>query len=203
MLIDALLAEPLDWRFRAFGAPDPPLTVGAVGEQGWSLPARDLPFPQLALTDSAVEHNLATMHGWCHERGLRLAPHGKTTMAPQLIRRQLDAGAWGMTAASVHQAAIMLAAGAERGIVANQVVGAVDIARLELLPGELYCLADSLAGVERLDGHALRVLVEVGAPGGRAGARDLETALRVAEAVRASRTLTFAGVEAWEGGLAS
>jgi D-serine dehydratase len=88
-------------------------------------------------------------------------------------------------------------------IVANQVVGAVDIARLERLPGELYCLADSLAGVERLDGHALRVLVEVGAPGGRAGARDLETALRVAEAVRASRTLTFAGVEAWEGGLAS
>src|SRR5690348_12944887 len=154
------LDEPLGGRFRAFG--DAPGTIGEVGERGWSLPARDLPFPQLALIDSAVEHNLGTMHGWCAERGLRLAPHGKTHMAPQLVRRQLDAGAWGMTAASVHQAAIMLAAGAERVIIANEVVGAAEIERLERLDGEVYCLVDSLAGVERLAGHRLRVLVEVG-----------------------------------------
>src|SRR3954471_19364453 len=150
MLVDALLAAPPGWGFRGFCAPDPPLTVGAVGERGWSLPGRDLPFPQLALTDSAVEHNLATMHGWCDERGLRLAPHGKTTMAPQLFRRQLDAGAWGMTAASVHQAAIMLASGARRVIIANEVVGAAEVAQLDRLAGEVYCLVDSLAGVERL-----------------------------------------------------
>jgi D-serine dehydratase len=200
-MIEQILAEPLDWRFRAFGAPEPPLTVGEVGERGWSLPGRDLPFPQLALTDSAVEHNLATMHGWCDERGLRLAPHGKTTMAPQLFRRQLDAGAWGMTAASVHQAAIMLASGARRVIIANEVVGAAEVAQLDRLAGEVYCLVDSLAGVERLARASVRVLVEVGPRGGRAGARESETAVRVAEAVRASRSLTLAGVEAWEGGL--
>jgi D-serine deaminase-like pyridoxal phosphate-dependent protein len=197
-VIDALLSEPLDGRFRAFDAPG--ITIGQIGEQGWNLRARDLPFPQLALNDGAVEHNLATMHGWCAERGLRLAPHGKTTMAPQLVRRQLDAGAWGMTAASVHQAAVMLACGAERVIIANEVVGKAEIERLARLEGEAYCLVDSLAGVERLDGHDVRVLVEVGPEGGRAGARATRTAIDLAEAVRGS-TLTFAGVEAWEGGL--
>jgi D-serine deaminase-like pyridoxal phosphate-dependent protein len=197
-VIEQLLAEPL-WAFRAFGGASG--TVGDVGARGWSLPARDLPFPQLALLDSAVEHNLATMHGWCRERGLRLAPHGKTHMAPQLVRRQLDAGAWGMTAANVHQAAIMLASGAERVIIANEVVGAAEIERLSRLAGEVYCLVDSLAGVERLTGRSLRVLVEVGPVGGRAGARSPELALAVAEAVRADPQLELAGVEAWEGGL--
>jgi D-serine deaminase-like pyridoxal phosphate-dependent protein len=198
-VIEELLEEPLAGRFRAFG--DAPGTVGEVGERGWSLPGRDLPFPQLALTDSAVSHNLAVMHGWCAERGLRLAPHGKTHMAPQLVRRQLDAGAWGMTAASVHQAAIMLAAGAERVIIANEVVGRVDLERLAGLDGEVYCLVDSLAGVEHLAAFPLRVLVEVGPSGGRAGARTVEDVVAVADAVHAAPRLEFAGVEAWEGGL--
>jgi D-serine deaminase-like pyridoxal phosphate-dependent protein len=198
-VIEALLDEPLGGRFRAFG--DAPGTVGEVGSRGWSLPARDLPFPQLAVIDSAVSHNLSVMHGWCSQRGLRLAPHGKTHMAPQLVRRQLDAGAWGMTAASVHQAAIMLASGARRVIIANEVVGVAELERLARLDGEVYCLVDSLAGVERLAGRSLRVLVEVGPVGGRAGARSAELALAVAEAVRADPQLEFAGVEAWEGGL--
>jgi D-serine deaminase-like pyridoxal phosphate-dependent protein len=106
-----------------------------------------------------------------------------------------------MSAASVHQAAIMLACGAERVIIANEVVGAAEIARLARLEGEVYCLVDSLAGVERLAGCPVRVLVEVGPSGGRAGARDAETALAVAAAVNADPALTLAGVEAWEGGL--
>src|SRR4051812_7115190 len=138
------------------------------------------------------------MHGWCAERGLRLAPHGKTTMAPELFARQLAAGAWGMTAASVHQACLMQAAGAPRGIIASEVVSAVELARID---GEVYVLADSVAAVERMDGFPLRVLVELGPQGGRAGARTLEEALRVADAVRRSPTLRLAGVEAWEGGL--
>ena len=56
---------------------------------------------------------------------------GKTAMAPQLIRRQLDSGAWGMTAATVQQVAVMRAAGAARVILANEVVGRAEIAWLE------------------------------------------------------------------------
>src|SRR5919112_855875 len=74
---------------------------------------------------------LAVMQRWCERHGVALAPHGKTSMAPQLIARQLDAGAWGMTAATVQQVAVMRAAGARRVILANELVGAAEIAWLE------------------------------------------------------------------------
>src|SRR5215218_7875941 len=143
--VEQLLAERIDGRHRGFGAVADGLTVGELGAQRYDLRRGDLPLPLLVLSASALEHNRAAMRRWCAERGLSLAPHGKTTMAPQLVRRQLDAGAWGMTAATVHQAAIMLASGAERVIIANEVVGAAEIERLAGLSGEVYCLVDSLA----------------------------------------------------------
>jgi D-serine deaminase-like pyridoxal phosphate-dependent protein len=103
----------------------------------------------------------------------------------------------------------MHAAGAPRVIIANEVVSAVELGRLERERAEgleAYCLVDSLAAVERLaaglpSGKPLPVLVELGAAGGRAGAREPEQALAVADAVRGSPRLALAGVEAWEGGL--
>src|SRR5215212_8148307 len=86
-----------------------------------------LPLPVMTLRESALAHNIALMQEWCDARGLSLAPHGKTSLAPQLIRRQLDAGAWGMTAATVQQVAVMRAAGARRVILANELVDRADI----------------------------------------------------------------------------
>src|SRR6185436_2220805 len=110
------------------------------------LSLHELPLPVLVLRDSAVAHNLDVMARWCAARGVSLAPHGKTTMAPALIRRQLDAGAWGMTAASVPQLVVMRDAGARRVILANQLVGAPEIAWFERERAgiEAYCLVDSV-----------------------------------------------------------
>jgi D-serine deaminase-like pyridoxal phosphate-dependent protein len=166
--------------------------------------ATDLPLPALLLRESAVVHNMRVMQRFCDERGLSLAPHGKTTMAPELIRRQLEAGAWAMTAATVPQLAVMRAAGARRVIVANQLVGAPEIAWLERERAdvEVLCLVDSLEGVAALDAgvqRPLSVLIEVGAT--RAGCRTEEQALAVADAVTAAPRLVLAGVEGFEGTL--
>src|SRR5215216_3712668 len=128
------------------------------GIAGRSL--RELPLPVLVLRDSAVEHNLRLMARWCAERGLSLAPHGKTTMAPALIRRQLDAGAWGMTAATVPQLAVMRDAGARRVILANELVGAPEIAWFERERAgiDAFCLVDSVAGVGALAAGVARPL---------------------------------------------
>src|SRR5215207_10473303 len=152
--VDQLLAEPVDGRHRGFGAVADGLTVGELGAQRYDLRRGDLPLPLLVLSASALEHNRAAMRRWCAERGLSLAPHGKTTMAPQLVRRQLDAGAWGMTAASVPQLAVMRRAGARRVILANQLVGRAEIAWLERERAarvDVYALVDSPAGVAFLD----------------------------------------------------
>jgi D-serine deaminase-like pyridoxal phosphate-dependent protein len=94
------------------------------------------------------------MAHWCAERGILHAPHGKTTMAPQLFSRQLDAGAWGITAATVSQARMFRAFGVQRILLANELV---EPAALRWLADELaaapeldfYCLADSVARSRR------------------------------------------------------
>ena len=83
----------------------------------------DLSPPTMVLKETALENNLAVMARYSAENGFLLAPHGKTTMAPELFRRQLAAGAWGITVANTDQAAVAFRSGAARVLVANQVVG--------------------------------------------------------------------------------
>ena len=70
------------------------------------------------------------MAGWCAERGVALAPHGKTTMAPALWQRQLAAGAWGITVATASQLWVAVAAGVRRVMLANALVDPVALTRL-------------------------------------------------------------------------
>ncbi|MDQ1445615.1 MAG: hypothetical protein QOI20_2079 [Acidimicrobiaceae bacterium] len=184
------------------------LTVETVGDHGWNVVAGDLLLPAMVLRESALSHNLHVMAGWCEEQGVSLAPHGKTTMAPQLFRRQLDAGAWAITAATVAQARLMRSFGIERVLLANQVVDPAGVAWLgrELARDAgawIACLVDSVAGVEALSRHGgsrpVPVLVELGVPGGRTGCRSMDEARAVADAVTASPALVLAGVEAFEG----
>ncbi len=168
----------------------------------------------MVVKQSALDHNVSLMARYAAERGFLLAPHGKTTMAPQLFSRQLAAGAWGMTVANPAQAAVAYEAGAQRALVANEVIGAQAArAIVELLsPGgrRLICLVDSPAGAGLLDDNLERagmtgrldVLVEMGSPGARAGARHPAEALAVARAVGTSRHLRLVGVEGFEGAVA-
>ncbi|MGC1239798.1 MAG: hypothetical protein WA860_13525 [Acidimicrobiales bacterium] len=52
------------------------------------------------LRESALTNNVAEMAEYCAGRGVLLAPHAKTSMAPQLMRRQIAADAWGLCAAT-------------------------------------------------------------------------------------------------------
>ncbi len=206
----ALRDDPLDWRYKGF-PPGRGVTVGEIGRQGWSLLAGDLPSPALVLKESALAHNLGLMQRYCDERGASLAPHGKTTMSPELIARQLDSGAWGITAANVAQARVFRRFGFERIVLANECVEPRSVRwvadELARDPGfDVYCLVDSPAAVrameEALSGGVKRrvpVLVELGFTGGRTGARSLEAARDVAAAAAGSSALEVAGVEGFEG----
>ncbi|OMW47706.1 amino acid deaminase, partial [Burkholderia pseudomallei] len=144
------------------------------------------------------------------EYGVKLAPHGKTTMAPQLFRRQLDTGAWGITLATAHQARAAYHGGVRRVLLANQLVGRHNMAMIaELLTDpdfEFFCLVDSVDGVEQLArffgaaGKPLNVLLELGVPGGRTGVRDDAQRDAVLAAIaRHAGVLELAGIELYEG----
>jgi D-serine dehydratase len=88
------------------------------------------------------------------EGGIDMAPHGKTTMSPQLLKRQLDAGAWGLTFATVAQLRAGVAAGARRAIIANQVVNDEDLAGIQMLLRErrpAHRVPGRFAGAARAD----------------------------------------------------
>ena len=50
-----------------------------------------------------VAHNIRLMQAYCDRHGAWLAPHGKTTMAPQIFAAQLEAGSWAITLANISQ----------------------------------------------------------------------------------------------------
>ncbi|MVZ99233.1 amino acid deaminase [Actinomadura sp. LD22] len=211
--VDALDGEPLDWRFKAIPASAQGMTVAQARDA--RLPLDDFGTPLLTLDAGALDHNVRMMADWVSAAGMELAPHGKTTMAPELWRRQLDAGAWGITLATFPQLRVARAFGVRRVLLAG---APLDPAGLAWLAGELdgdpefafVCWADSVRSVELIDG-ALRaaraqrrvdVCVELGGPNGRTGVRDDGDARAVADAIRAAPSLRLAGIGGYEGALA-
>ena len=171
--------------------------------------------PLLTIDATALAHNVDKMATWSAARGIGLAPHGKTTMAPALWNQVLQAGAWGLTLATPWQVQVARSFGVARILVANEFVDPVALSWLaEELHAheefEFYCWADSTAAVAAMDavlsesglGPRVGVLVELGADGGRTGARTLDAALEVASAIAGSACLHLAGVGGYEGALA-
>ena len=182
-----------------------PPDARSVGDLfGRSLEA--FPTPHAVLSEGRLVHNIALMAEYCAPRGIWLAPHAKTTRSPSIVARQVAAGSWAVTAATVGQVALWRRFGVNRLFLANEVVDHVSVrwlaGELGAHPGfELFCLVDSPHGVEILDQlppGRVNVLVELGHLGGRTGVRS-ETELRdLAEAVTRS-TQTLAGIEGYEG----
>lgn len=207
-----LLDPLLDASSKGFPHHAAPLRRSAIGAQGWNVLRGDLPLPLAVIHRDALAGNLAWMQDFARGHGVELAPHGKTTMSPQLFRRQLDAGAWGLTFATVGQLRAGVAAGARRCIIANQVFRAVDlqgIAGLRSAHDDLRVafLVDSRAQADRIaawhaaqrDAEPFDVLLEIGVPGARTGCRTHEEALALARHLRDGSAMRLVGIECYEG----
>jgi D-serine dehydratase len=217
MTLDSLLQTTLDRCVKGLPPAAAPMRLGEVGARGWNLLKGDLPLPVAAIKRAALDHNSRWMRRFLELTDAKIAPHGKTTMAPQLFAKQLADGAWGITVASVGQMLVARAFGVGRIVLANQLVGRQEIAtvaeELRRDPAfDFYCLVDSLEGVRRLAdatanakvGRPLQVLLEGGFAGGRTGCRTTDDALAVARAVKAAAPhLALRGVEGFEGLLTS
>jgi D-serine dehydratase len=70
------------------------MPVSRIGDLGWNA-LRDLEYPVLVLHEQHLVHTIATMADYCRHHRVELAPHAKTSLSPQLIRRQIEAEAWG------------------------------------------------------------------------------------------------------------
>ncbi|MEW2162571.1 amino acid deaminase [Streptomyces sp. NPDC007084] len=207
----ALAADRVDHRFKGLPPEAYGLTVGELAARRLNLFTDGFTTPVLALSAERLAHNLGLMETYATRHGLAFAPHGKTSMAPQLFWRQLRHGAWGITLAVPHQVRVAREFGVDRIFLANELV---DAAALRWIAAELagdpefrfVCYVDSVRGVELMDAalggsaRPLDVVVELAAgEGARTGVRTEAECAAVADAVAATTTLRLVGVAGYEG----
>lgn len=212
--VAALADEPVHWRFKGLPVAWSGRTPAEICAEAPELFGAGPLGPLCVLRADALAHNLATMARWCARRGVDLAPHGKTHMAPQLLARQFDAGACAVTAATISQVRTYRAFGVRDVVLANELV---DAAGLRWLAAELtadpefnvVCWVDSVRGVQIMAAElaaagadrALDVCVEVGAPGARTGCRGQAATDEVVLAAVACPQLRLVGVAGYEAAL--
>lgn len=203
-LLDTQQSAP---RFKSVaGAGDSPLPVGTA-----IFSSEAVFSPLMLMKQSALENNLRQLAAFCHEHGVMLAAHGKTSMSPAILRRAVtEGGAWGLGAATPAQVRALRQFGIRNVFLANQLVDPAGIRWIAQWQQNhpdhgFLCYVDSLRGVElleqHLDGVKIAVLLEMSVSGGRTGCRSLAEAERIAAAVSASQVLELVGVAGYEGAL--
>lgn len=149
-----------------------------------------------------VDRNIARVQSLCDAAGRANRPHIKTHKSPVLARRQLDAGAIGITCQKLGEAEVMVDAGIEDILVATNILGAARSGRLAALQRRvaLKLCADNpvslaaYAEAGRAAGRPIRILVECDTGQQRAGVEAASEAVALAKIIRDDPALEFGGL---------
>jgi D-serine deaminase-like pyridoxal phosphate-dependent protein len=177
-----------------------------LADQLRGRPRDELSTP-LALVDlDALERNVATMASRLAGTAF-LRPHAKTHKCVEIARRQLAAGALGVTVATAAECIAFARAGVGELLLANEVsdppklamiVEAAALVPLMVAADDPHAVAQlALAAAER--GVQIGVLIEVDVGMGRGGSRTIEGTLAVAHAVGEHGALALRGLTGYEG----
>lgn len=165
--------------------------------------------PWLCLDLDLFEANVQSMVAACREHNVQWRPHSKCHKSPQIARWLLEAGASGITCATLREAEVMATAGIRDLLIANMIAGPAKVARLvNLIPH-----ADVIVCVDHIDqataiseamtaaGQTVRVLIELEIGMNRVGIDPGDDAFRLADQVHQLDGLQLAGLMAYEGHL--
>jgi D-serine deaminase-like pyridoxal phosphate-dependent protein len=179
-----------------------PWKAASIGD-----PVGAIDTPALVLDLDAFERNLQRMSDALHGTSLRLRPHAKSHKCPEIALRQIARGAAGICCQKLSEAAVFVAAGVQDVLITNQVMGAAKLPHLFELARQarIGVLVDHASQVQALangiGAHAanLDVYVEVDVGARRCGVAPGEPAARLAQQIKASKGLRFAGLHCYQG----
>ncbi|WP_421593267.1 alanine racemase [Shinella sp. M27] len=190
-------------------SPGETLSAVSIRSKNWSPARGDMPLPVLTLDKPALRANTTAFLDYADEAMVLLAPHAKTPMMPVFAKMLIEQGAWGATVANTQQLYTLLAAGITRLVYASPPGGTSGARHLvnALKPfpeAEVFVFLDSVEGVRALhtamtESSGTRVfgLVELGF--GRTGARTLDTAVAIRDAILSTDgKIELAGVATYE-----
>jgi D-serine deaminase-like pyridoxal phosphate-dependent protein len=167
----------------------------------------ELDTPAVLVDAATLRSNIQRMQRLAAGFGVRLRPHVKTHKSPEIARLQLEAGAAGITVAKLGEAEVMVDAGLEDILIANQIVGEAKARRLRDLAtrARIAVLVDSEPGLGQLEDAfrgsdtALDVLIEVDTGKARCGLSDVRDIAHLAARVADATHVRLRGVETHEG----
>ena len=163
--------------------------------------------PALIVDLDRLEANITRWAVFAREAGVRLRPHGKTHKCVEIARKQLDAGAVGLTLAKIGEAEVMAASGVRDIFLAYEVIGGPKLPRLVALArgARIRVGVDSIEGAEPLAraardaGLVIDVLLEVDTGLGRCGVQPGNALIALAHQVARLKGLRIAGLFTYRG----
>lgn len=158
--------------------------------------------PAVTIDLSRVEHNITRLQAYLDAHGIANRPHIKTHKLPLLARKQIDAGASGITVQTLGEAEVMAAAGITDILITYDLIGdqkAARLARLARMVDVRVALDNELAlatvaKAAELAGRTIGVLVEFESGKERQGVLEPEEALALARVAEATKDLSFLGL---------
>lgn len=169
-------------------------------------PKSALDTPALLVDLDVLDANIKRVADTCRAHGVGWRPHMKGHKTPEIARRQLAAGAIGVTCAKVSEAEVMAAAGIRSILIANEIVGPAKVRRLIDLVGP----ADPIVGVDsvvnaaelseaaRAQDKTLKLAIEVNTGMNRAGVEPGAPTLALAAEIAKRPGLRLVGLFGWE-----
>jgi D-serine deaminase-like pyridoxal phosphate-dependent protein len=167
----------------------------------------DVVTPALLLDLPAARRNISKMADRVRTMPAELRPHIKVHKSPQLAQMQIEAGAIGVSTATVWEAIVLVRSGIDAVAVINTVAGREKLAALAELAQDADVMvavdnarnAADIAAVARSAGSTIGVLIEVDTGMDRAGVDTAEQAVELARQVSGQEGLRLLGVTGYEG----
>jgi D-serine deaminase-like pyridoxal phosphate-dependent protein len=167
----------------------------------------DLITPALILDLGAARRNIAKMADRIKTMPAKLRPHIKVHKSPELARMQVDAGAIGISTATVWEAIVMVRTGLDGIFVVNTIAGREKIAALAAIARDAEVMvavddaqnAADIAAAARAAKSTVGVLIEVDTGMDRAGVDAPEQAVELARRLDGVDGIKLLGVTGYEG----
>ncbi|MGE3820336.1 MAG: DSD1 family PLP-dependent enzyme [Isosphaeraceae bacterium] len=184
-------------------------TTAAQGNAVVPPATRDqIPTPALLLDLDRFEANLKTLNDQCRATGRNARPHAKTHKCPEIARRQVAAGAVGVSVATVPEAEAMAAGGIKSLLLTSPILDPRKAARMAAIaksgvevliavghPDEVPLLESAAAA----SGVKLDTLLDLDVGDARFGIPPGDAALALARRLASAQGLRLRGVQAYAG----
>ncbi len=165
--------------------------------------------PALLLDLPKMEENMKKLNSYLTGHKVALRPHFKTNKSLEIVKRQLALGAKGVTCSKLSEAEVLVNAGIENILIANQIIQRSKIERVASFAKKTHLIVcvDQSENIKDLEeaaaraGSMINIYIEYNVGMNRCGVSSYEDFLALAQQIVACEHLKFEGIQAYAGQL--